>query len=260
MVRNRVIPVLLLRNKGLVKTIQFGNGKYIGDPLNAIRILNDKECDELIFLDIDASKQNRSPNFDYIKSIASECFMPLAYGGGIRTLCDVETLFKIGVEKVIINSEALRNILLIKLASEKFGNQSIVVSIDVTRTLMGAYKIFSHSSIKHHHTSLYSYLSVVIGAGAGEIMLNNVNKDGMMSGYDLKLIHKVSNEIPVPLSICGGAGKFEDLIEGIKAGASAVVAGSLFVYHGPHKAVLINYPSQLELKKLYNLENGEKYI
>jgi cyclase len=252
MLRNRVIPVLLLRNKGLVKTIQFGKGKYIGDPMNAIRIFNDKECDELVFLDIDASKENRAPDFDYIQSIASECFMPLGYGGGIKTIGDIEILFSIGIEKVIINSQALNNLELIKLASAKFGNQSIVVSVDVTKNLLGAYKIFSHSGIKHHYVSLSSYLSEVIKAGAGEIMLNNVDRDGMMTGYDLKLIQKISSEIPVPLSVCGGAGKLEDLKDGIKAGASAAAAGSLFIYHGPHRAVLINYPTQLELKKIMN--------
>lgn len=252
MLRNRVIPVLLLRKKGLVKTVQFGKGKYIGDPMNAIRIFNDKECDELVFLDIDASKENRAPDFDYIKSIASECFMPLGYGGGIRTLADIEKLFSIGIEKVIINTQALLDLDLIKNASAKFGNQSIVVSIDIGKSIFGKYIIHSHAGIKHKHSDLSIFLKEIINAGAGEVMLNSIDRDGMMNGYDLKLIQKISKEIAVPLVICGGAGSLNDLKLAADHGASAMAVGSLFVYHGPHKAVLINYPNYKELTKILN--------
>jgi cyclase len=252
MLRTRVIPVLLLRNKGLVKSVQFDKTKYIGDPINAVKLFNDKEVDELVFLDIDASKQNRKPDFEYIKSIASECFMPLGYGGGITTMDDITQLFSIGVEKVIINSTALLSLDLIKQSSAIYGNQSIVVSIDVQKNLFGKYQIYSHAKVKHKQTDLSEYIKKAQEAGAGEIIINSVDKDGMMNGYDIKLIQKLHNEIKVPMVISGGAGTLAHLREAFDAGASAVAAGSLFIYHGPHKAVLINYPTYTELKKIFN--------
>ncbi len=252
MLRTRVIPVLLLRNKGLVKTTQFDKSRYIGDPINAVKLFNDKEVDELIFLDIDASKQQLKPDFEYIKSIASECFMPLGYGGGITTMEDISLLFSIGVEKVIINSSALNNLHLIKEAANTFGNQSIVVAVDVNKNLFGKYQIFSHAKIKHKQTDLLEYVKKAQDAGAGEIFINSVENDGMMQGYDLKLIQRLSKELTVPMVISGGAGKLHHLKEAVEAGASAVAAGSLFIYHGPHKAVLINYPGYQELKNIFN--------
>ena len=252
MLRTRVIPVLLLRNKGLIKTIKFDQAKYIGDPINAVKLFNDKEVDELVFLDIDASKQNRKPDFDYIKSIASECFMPLGYGGGIQSIEDIATLFSIGVEKVILNTSALTNIDLIKEAAEIYGNQSIVISIDVTKNIFGKYQIFSHAKIKHKYNDIREYIHHIQHAGAGEIIVNSVDNDGMMKGYDIKLITMLNKEIKVPLVVAGGAGNLLHLKEAIDSGASAVAAGSLFIYHGPHRAVLINYPSYTELKKILN--------
>lgn len=251
MLQTRVIPVLLLRNKGLVKSVQFDKTKYIGDPINAVKLFNDKEVDELVFLDIDASKQQRKPDFEYIKSIASECFMPLGYGGGISTMDDINKLFSLGVEKVIINSNALNNLELIKESSAVYGNQSIVVSVDVQKNLFGKYQLFSHSKIKHKQVDLFQYVKDAQQAGAGEIMVNSVDKDGMMTGYDLKLIQRLSSILTVPLVITGGAGNLHHLREAVDAGASAVAAGSLFIYHGPHKAVLINYPTSQELKNLF---------
>jgi cyclase len=250
MLRARVIPILLLRNKGLVKTIQFDKSKYIGDPINAVKLFNDKEVDELVFLDIDASKQNRKPDFEYIKSIASECFMPLGYGGGITTLEDITQLFSIGVEKVIINSAALNNFDLITKAASIYGNQSIVVSIDVQKNLLGKYNIYSHAKMKHKQVDLIEFIAKAEQAGAGELIINSVDRDGMMNGYDIKLIHKLSTASKIPFVIVGGAGTLAHLSEAIKAGASSVAAGSLFIYHGPHKAVLINYPTHKELKKI----------
>jgi cyclase len=252
MLQNRIIPVLLLQKKGLVKTVQFGKGKYIGDPINAIKIFNDKECDELVFLDIDASKENRPPDFDYIKSIATECFMPFGYGGGIRSMDDINRLFSLGVEKVILNTIGLQHMDLIASAAATYGNQSIVLSVDVKKNLFGQYSIFSHAQVKHKHNDLIAYIQAGIKAGAGEIMLNMVDRDGIMKGYDLKLIQFVSKAIQVPLVVCGGAGNLNDLRQAIDHGASGVAAGSLFVYHGPHKAVLINYPAYAECKKLFN--------
>ena len=251
MLHARTIPILLLRNKGLVKTVQFGKSKYIGDPINAVKLFNDKEVDELVFLDIDASKEGRKPDFDYIQSIASECFMPLGYGGGISTLSDIAKLFSIGVEKVIINSNALTNLDLIKEASSIYGNQSIVVSVDVQKTLFGKHQVYSHSKIKHKQVDLFQFVRDAEIAGAGEIMVNAVDRDGMMTGYDLKLVQQISSVLTVPLVIAGGAGNLKHLREAIDAGASAVGAGSLFIYHGPHKAVLINYPTYKELKDIF---------
>ena len=252
MLRTRVIPVLLLRNKGLVKTIQFDKSKYIGDPINAVKLFNDKEVDELVFLDIDASKQNRKPDFDYLKSIASECFMPLGYGGGITTMDDINRLFSIGIEKVILNTVALNNLEIIKEAAKNYGNQSIVVSIDVNQNLFGKYQIFSHSKTKHKQTDLIDYINKVQEAGAGEIIINSVDRDGMMNGYDIKLIQRLSGILTIPMVITGGAGNLKHLKEAEEAGASGVAAGSMFIYHGPHKAVLINYPTYQELKKIFN--------
>jgi cyclase len=247
MLRPRVIPILLLRGKGLVKTVKFGSPKYIGDPINAIKIFNDKETDELVFLDIEASKNGRKPDFELIKSIATECFMPLAYGGGVTTMDDIARLFALGVEKVIINSASLQDCSLISEAAATFGSQSIVLSVDVKKNVLGAYQVYSHSGVKHPRTDLLSYVRDAETAGAGEIILNAVDRDGTMQGYDLKLVRMVADSTQVPLVACGGAGTLSDIGKAIEAGASGVGAGSLFVFHGPHKAVLINYPTQEEL-------------
>ena len=251
MLRTRVIPVLLLRNKGLVKTVRFDKSKYIGDPINAIKLFNDKEVDELVFLDIDAGKQQRKPDFELIKNIASECFMPLGYGGGITEYEDIAKLFAIGVEKVIINSVALKDMGLISQASEVFGDQSIVLSVDVQKSLWGKYQVYSHAKIKHQRTDLIGYIREAQEAGAGEIIINSVDQDGTMQGYDLGLIQKVVEATSVPVVACGGAGTLADLRKAVNVGASGVAAGSLFIYHGPHKAVLINYPSQQQLTALF---------
>lgn len=247
MLRTRVIPVLLLRNKGLTKTVKFDSGKYIGDPINAVKIFNDKEVDEIVVLDIDASKEGRKPNFEVVKEFASECFMPLAYGGGIQDLDDVKKLFALGVEKVIINTAALQHLNLITQSSKIFGDQSIVLSIDVKKNILGKYQVYAHKSGKTISLDLIEYVNEAINAGAGEILLQSVDQDGTMNGYDLKIIQKITDSIHVPLVACGGAGKIEDLRKGADAGASALAAGSMFVYHGPHKAVLINFPTQKRL-------------
>jgi len=250
MLSTRVIPVLLLRNKGLVKTTRFDKSKYIGDPINAVKLFNDKEVDELVFLDIDAGKQNRKPDFDLIKNIASECFMPLGYGGGITEYEDIAKLFAIGVEKVIINSAALQDLQLVSQASKVFGDQSIVVSVDVQKNLWGKHQIYSHAKIKHQRSDLIGYIQEAQNAGAGEIIINAVDQDGIMQGYDLVLIQEVAAATRVPVVACGGAGTLADLQKAVAVGASGVAAGSLFIYHGPHKAVLINYPTQQQLKEL----------
>ena len=252
----RVIPVLLLKKNGLYKTTQFKNPRYVGDPINIVRIFNEKECDELVILDIDASISEKKPNFTLIESIASECFMPLAYGGGIQNLEDISTLFSIGIEKVILNSAALKNPLFVREASNRFGSQSIVVSVDVKKNLWGEYSLFSHSQVHYENFDLIQYLKALEKFGVGEIMLNSVDLDGTMKGYDYKLIKKISKILSVPLIVCGGAGSTSDLIQGKIAGASGVAAGSLFIYHGPHKAVLINYPS--DIREIFMDDQREK--
>jgi imidazole glycerol-phosphate synthase subunit HisF len=253
MLRTRVIPVLLVKNNGLVKTIKFDKPKYIGDPINAVKIFNDKEVDEMIVLDIEASKLNKKPNFELIKSIAEECFMPLGYGGGINELEDIQRLFAIGVEKVILNTASFTNLNLITEAAKIFGEQSIVVCIDVSKNFWGKYHPYSHITKKIVSIDLLSHIQKTIAAGAGEIFINNVDLDGTMNGYDTKLIELLAYKITTPLVICGGAGDLNHLKSGYMAGASALAAGSLFVYHGPHKAVLINYPTQTQLKNTLNL-------
>ena len=252
MLRTRVIPVLLFRNNGLTKTVKFKNGKYIGDPINAVKIFNDKEVDELVFLDIDASKQNRKPDFEYIKSISSECFMPLAYGGGVRTLDDIKKLFYLGVEKVILNTAPLIDINIIKDASEIYGSQSIVVSVDVKKNIFGKYKIFSHSNIKHKNENLIDFCLKIQDVGAGELIINSVDNDGVMNGLDYNLLEMINTKLTIPIVIAGGAGNLNHLKQAADTGASGIGVGSLFIYHGPHKAVLINYPAYFELKSLFN--------
>ena len=250
MLRTRVIPVLLVRNNGLVKTVKFDKSKYIGDPINAMKIFNDKEVDELVILDIDASKTGKGPNYQFVRDIASECFMPLGYGGGITTLDQIQTLFAIGVEKTILNTAALNNLSIVEEASRLFGDQSIVVSIDVKKNWLGKYQVYSHAGVKHSHSDVVTFLKSVEEAGAGEIILNAVDHDGCMEGFDLRLIEMACKAVSIPVVVCGGAGTLSDLKKASDMGASGVAAGSLFIYHGPHKAVLINYPTQGELKKI----------
>jgi cyclase len=242
----RVIPVLLLFNNGIVKTIKYKNPTYIGDPINSVRIFNEKEVDEIILLDINATPNGRGPNFSLIEEIASEAFMPLGYGGGVQTIQQIERLFKIGIEKVIMNT-GIHNSRLLREASDIFGSQSIVASIDVKKDLFGVYRIYSNCGKKKETEDLISCISRVQEEGAGEIILNSIDRDGTMSGYDLNLISSISNKLIVPLVALGGAGCLEHLQNALKAGASSVAAGSMFVFHGPHKAVLISYisPSQI---------------
>jgi imidazole glycerol-phosphate synthase subunit HisF len=249
--RIRIIPALLMKNQGLVKTVGFKDPKYVGDPINAIKIFNEKGVDELIFLDTTATIEGRGPNFKVISDIAGECFMPFGYGGGIRDLDDIKTLFGIGVEKVIINSQAVDNPILIKNAAERFGSQSIVVSIDVKRNLLGKHVVYSHSgkvSTKYDPVIFAKYMEEM---GAGEIILTSIDRDGMMRGYDIDLVKKVSSALDIPVIASGGAGKIQDFIDAIKiGGASAVTAGSMFVFQGKHRAVLITYPTIEEIEAI----------
>ncbi|MDD5593722.1 MAG: AglZ/HisF2 family acetamidino modification protein [Candidatus Margulisbacteria bacterium] len=244
MLKNRVIPCLLIKNKGLVKTVRFTEPKYVGDPINAVNIFNEKEVDEIILLDIAATLEGREPDYDLISNIAGECFIPLGYGGGVRSQECIRKLFNLGIEKVVINSYAVENPEFIRIATASFGSQSIVVSIDVKRNVWGKYEVCVNGGRKRTKHDPVIFAQEMEALGAGEIFLNSIDRDGTAQGYDLKLIKLVSEAVNIPVIACGGAGKLEDFKTAIEAGkASAVAAGSLFVFQGKHRAVLISYPS-----------------
>ena len=211
MVKDRIIPCLLLRDGGLIKTEKFKKEKYIGDPINAVKIFNDKEVDELIFLDIDASKEKRGPDLELLKDLASECFMPFAYGGGINDFNQIEELLKIGIEKIIINNAALTSAALIENSVKKFGSSTIVAAIDVKKNVWGKYQVYNHVTKKNLDLSPLETAKRYCDLGVGEIFLNNVDLDGTFGGYDLSLIQSISNAIPAPLIACGGASNVNNL-------------------------------------------------
>jgi cyclase len=249
MLTTRVIPCLLLRKSSLVKTVKFKDPSYVGDPINAIRIYNEKEVDELIFLDITASIENRKPPFKTISEIASECFMPVTYGGGVKTLEDIEEILKLGIEKVSLNSFALQNPPFIKMAATRFGSQSIVVSIDVKKVRWSGYRVFTLGGSKATSFDPVDLAKQMEEMGAGEILLTSIDRDGTMSGYDIELLAMVTRAVSIPVIASGGAGRIEDFgIAQKQGGASALAAGSMVVYHGRNRAVLINFPSRAELK------------
>lgn len=253
MLATRVIPCLLLRKAALVKTIKFKDPSYVGDPINAIKIYNEKEVDELIFLDITATIEKRKPPFKIISEIASECFMPVAYGGGVRSLEDVREIFSLGIEKVSLNSYAVENPSFVTTVADKFGNQSVVVSIDAKRTLWGGYKVYTHGGRNATNLDPVQLAVQMEQHGAGEILVNSIDRDGTMAGYDVELIKNVSSAVSIPVIACGGAGKLEDFGIAVKqGGAAGVAAGSMVVYHGRNRAVLINFPTRSELQSVLN--------
>lgn len=246
----RVIPILLLKNNGLVKTQNFKRPVYIGDPINAVRIFNEKEVDELVLLDTDASTEGRDPKFGWIKDIVSESFMPIGYGGGISNASHAKKLFDLGVEKIILNSHS-DNFSLIEELANIYGSQSIVISIDVKRSLLGGQHLYKKNGTIRIKEGLEDFTRNVVNAGAGEVIIQSIDKEGTMSGYDIGLIKSVSSCVNVPVVASGGAGSIEDLKKAIyEGGASAVAAGSMFVFKGKHKAVLISYPKPDELSSL----------
>lgn len=248
--RIRVIPVLLIQNGGLVKSIRFKKHKYVGDPVNAVKIFNDKEVDEIAVLDISVSKEKRAPDIRKISEFASEAFMPMAYGGGITTLDQIKRILFEGVEKVVLNTIALQKPDIISEAARQFGSQSIMVSIDVKKSLFGKYQVMANCGMKNTGLHPVEFAKRMEDAGAGEIFLTSVDRDGTYEGYDIELIRQVSEEVGIPVIACGGAASIADFYPAVNEGkSSAVAAGSLFVFQGLHRAVLINYPSQQELKK-----------
>ena len=247
----RVIPTLLLRNNGLVKGCKFKNHKYVGDPVNAVKIYNDKEVDELIFLDISATTDGRTPNFDLLEDIASQAFMPFGYGGGLRNAKQVEKIFKIGIEKAVLNTSAIENLDLVKETSRIAGSQSIVVSIDVKKSLFGKYRVYSHSGQIDTKLDPVVFALRAEEAGAGELMICSIDCEGNGQGYDLDLIERIANAVGIPVIASGGAGSLTDFKNAVARGASAVAAGDMFIFHGKHKAVLITYPEYKVLEKLF---------
>jgi imidazole glycerol-phosphate synthase subunit HisF len=252
MPRFRVIPTLLYYEDGLYKTKKFNLKKrvYIGDPVNIVKLFNDKQADEIVFLDIGASKNNTKPDFDLINNISSECFMPLAYGGGLSCIIDIDRVIKIGVEKVILNSILLENITLIKEASKAYGSQSIVAAIDIKKDIFGRYRIYDSSKSKFSKVDLIEHINAVQFNGAGEIYLTFVDRENTYLGYDIKGIEYINEYVNVPIIINGGARNLQDF-KGVmdKFNIPAVSAGSMFIFSGPHEAVLVTYPDRCELNR-----------
>lgn len=248
MLRPRIIPCLLIHDGGLVKTVQFGKPKYVGDPLNAVRIFNEKEVDELMVVDIDASRLGRAPNESLIAKLAAECRMPLCYGGGVKTVKQFEQLVELGVEKVAVSSAAVDDPDLVTRAAERVGSQSVVVVIDVKKSgLLHRPEVVTLNAT--HRTALepVAFARKLQDLGAGEIVLNSVDSDGMMHGYDLDLIDRVRQAVSIPLTVLGGAGSLDDIRGLVRCyPVIGAAAGSLFVFKGKYRAVLINYPGRGE--------------
>ena len=253
----RIIPCLLVHNKGLVKTTKFKDPKYVGDPINAVKIFNEKEVDELIVIDIDASVEKREPDYKMIENLAVECRMPICYGGGIKTVEQAQKIFSLGVEKIAISSIAIEKPILVTEMAARVGNQSVVVVIDVKKKLFsGKYEVYTHNGTKPTGLDPINLAKEMQHLGAGEIVINSIDNDGGMKGYDMALLEKVRNSISIPLTILGGAGSIDDIGSVInKFGIIGVAAGSLFVFKGKFRAVLINYPTNSEKKALI-----EKYF
>jgi len=249
MIIPRVIPCLLLRGDGLVKGVKFKNHKYVGDPINAVRIFNEKEVDELLFLDISATGESRIPLLPVIEKIADECCMPFGVGGGIRTVEEIRQILYAGAEKVCITTAAVKNPNLIEEAAGQFGSQSIVVGLEVKKNLFGKYMLTTNCSTQKTSLDPVTFAREVERRGAGELVINSVDRDGTMEGFDVELIRAVATAVTIPVIACGGAGSMQDIVEAFSKGdASAASAGSLFVFHGPKRAVLINYPDRATLE------------
>lgn len=251
MFRPRIIPVLLLKNQGLVKSIGFRKHKYIGDPINAVKIYNDLKVDELVFLDIEATNQNRLISIDFVREVGEEANMPFAVGGGITTIDDIRRLTNAGAEKVIINSAAAKNPEFIESAAKEFGSSTISICIDVKKKRFGSVKTWINAGSKSTSNTPIEFALKMQNAGAGEIIIQSIERDGLMTGYDLELIKSVSEAVKIPVVALGGAGSISDLKEGANvAFANGLAAGSMFVYQGMNRGVLINYLSEEEKKNL----------
>jgi cyclase len=248
---HRIIPCLLLHEDGFYKTTKFKNPVYLGDPINILKIFNEKEVDEIVVLDISVGRQGKKPNFDLLADMATECFMPLAYGGGVASVDDMAQLFQIGFEKVVLNTKALEMPALIEEGARRYGSQSIVVCIDVRKNFFGRYEVVSHSGTRKWKVEPAAWAAEMEKRGAGEIIVNSVTQDGTMGGYDLELTRMVACSVGVPVIASGGAGSVADFAAAIKQGnASACAAGAMFVFQGRHRAVLVNVPPRREIEQV----------
>lgn len=252
MLRPRIIPCLLVHNKGLVKTVKFKDPKYVGDPLNAVKIFNEKEADELMVLDIDATVEKREPDYKMIENLAAECRMPLCYGGGIKTAQQAQRIFNLGVEKIALSSAVIDNPTLVTEIAGQVGAQSVVVVLDIKKKMFGGYVNYIENGKKKTKIDLTKFIIQLQDMGVGEIVINSIDDDGVMKGYNFELIDTIKPLINVPLTVLGGAGTADDLAKLIKTyGIIGTAAGSLFVFKGKYRAVLINYPNQNEKSSLF---------
>ena len=256
MLRPRIIPSLLIQDNGLVKTVNFKNPKYVGDPINAVRIFNEKEVDELAIFDIDATAKGLEPNYSLIERIANQSRMPLCYGGGVKTVEQAQKIFGLGIEKIALSSAVLHNPELITQIAKRVGAQSVIVVLDVKKKLFGGYEVYTHNGKKSTGINPFDFAEKAQRLGAGEIIINSIDQDGVMKGFDMNLIDKVRDKISLPLTVLGGAGELQHIQQVIhKHGVIGVAAGSLFVFKGVYKAVLINYPEKGEKEKLYKIHH-----
>jgi cyclase len=257
MLRPRIIPSLLLHNKGLVKTLNFRSPKYVGDPINTVRIFNEKAVDELAIFDIDATVQNKEPDYLLIEKLANQSRMPLCYGGGVKTVDQAQKIFSLGIEKIALSSAVIQNPNIITQIANRVGSQSVIVVLDIKKKMLGGYEIYTHNGKKSTGINPLKFVKEVEQLGAGEILINSIDQDGVMKGYDMNLIEKVAEMISIPMTVLGGAGSIADMEKVIDThGVIGVGAGSIFVFKGPYKAVLINYPSQTEKNKIFKFINS----
>lgn len=246
MFRSRLIPIILIENRGLYKSIKFKNHRYLGDSLNTIRLFNDKEVDELVILDIGARKATKGIDFEYLEKLSAECFMPVCYGG-VDNILQVEKLFKLGFEKISFNTALDEKIDLVKEVAKKYGVQSVVASIDVKKNIFGKYNIYIENGTKKIKWNLEEYVKYLQDNGVGEILLTSMDQEGTMTAYDYELIKLVSEAVEIPVIANGGAGSLSECKKAIDSGASAAAASSIFSYYGKKNAVLVNYPTQKEI-------------
>lgn len=258
MFRSRAIPCLLLKGDGLVKTVRFKNPKYVGDPINAVKLFNDLEVDELMLLDIKATPEGREPDFAKLRDIVSEAFMPVSYGGAVRSVDHARRLCQVGIEKVVVTTAAVDDPGLLSALARELGSQSVVVGMDVKHDWLRRPRVFKHCGLKNTGLDPVEHARNAERLGAGELLVNSIDRDGTQGGYDLELIEQVTRAVNIPVIACGGAGSVADLAKATQAGASAAAAGSLFVFRGPHRAVLINYPSPAELQAAFQPVAGRR--
>jgi len=250
--RPRIVPVLLLKQDGLYKGVRFSNYTYVGDPMNAVRIFNEKNVDELFLFDIAATQEKRLPRVDFLQRVADECYMPFGVGGGVRSVEDFRKLLQAGAEKVAVNTAAVVRPALIREAADTFGSQSVTVCVDVRRNWRGRYAVYTHSGRKKTRLDPVSWAQEAETLGAGEILINVIDRDGTGDGYDVALVQRVAATVQVPVIACGGAGRLEHFAEVLTSGgAAAAAAGSFFVFHGKHRTVLLHYPDEMDRMKAW---------